>query len=280
MDIVIHLQTNKEEAGSGCMKLNNVLVIYSDSRTSEHKNTIKAVKAAMKKNRIRAAFVKKEKKNKSLKGKFDLVVSIGGDGTFIESSQLIRDKTLILGVNSDPLHSEGAHTSATRKDFEAKMKKIIEGDFSVEKWTRLEVTIDHKKSSVLSLNEIYIGAAQLYNTSRYWLFVNRIWEEQKSSGVIFSTGCGSTAWYSSAGGRPFSKTSKEGRFIVREPYCGHLVCGRTINGIIKEGDSVHIRSNMRDGMIAIDSAAVYPFPKNKEASIRVSDKPLHVIVFD
>ncbi len=261
------------------MDLKKVLVIYSDSRTIEHKKTIQTVRQVLKKFKISNKFVKKEQKNKRIRTGFNLVISIGGDGTFIESSHLITDDTLILGVNSDPFHSEGAHTSATRKNFEQKMRKILDGDFSVEKWSRLEIATSHKKNRVLALNEVYIGAAQLYNTSKYWLFANKTWEEQKSSGIIFSTGCGSTAWYSSAGGRPFSKTSKEGRFIVREPYCGHLICGRTINGIIKEKDCVQVKSNMRDGMIAIDSAAVFPFPKNKIIKIKVSDKPLHVIVF-
>lgn len=261
------------------MKLKNVYVVYSDSKSKEHKKTINDIKKILKKLKIKVKYEKKENKNKKLPKKIDLVISVGGDGTFIDASHLIMDDTLILGVNSDPFHSEGAHTSATRKDFEEKIRKIIEGDFTVEKWTRLEVFINSGKKKELALNEVYIGASNIYNTSRYFLFAHGKWEEQKSSGVLISTGCGSTAWYSSAGGRPFSKTAKEARFIVREPYCGHLVCGRTISGIIKEKEEITIKSNMRDGMVAIDSFKVYPLPKGKTVTIRISEKPIHVIVF-
>ncbi|MEM3431616.1 MAG: NAD(+)/NADH kinase [Candidatus Micrarchaeia archaeon] len=261
------------------MELKNVLVVYSNNKSKEHKKTVKEIKKVLAKYKINSVFVKKENKRKKLPKKTDLVISVGGDGTFIDASHLIKDDTFILGVNSDPLSSEGAHTNVTRKDFEKRILQIIEGDFAVEKWTRLEVTINSSKKKEYALNEIYIGASHIYNTSRYSLFVNGRWERQKSSGILISTGCGSTAWYSSAGGRPFGKTAKEGRFIVREPYCGRLICGRTISGIIKEGEELKIKSEMRDGMIAIDSFKEYRFPKEKIVTVKVSNKPLNVIVF-
>lgn len=260
------------------MELKKVLVVYSDSKSIEHRKTINEVKRVMKKYKINGIFVKKEEK-KRLPRNTDLVISVGGDGTFIDASHLIKDDTLILGVNSDPLSSEGAHTNVTRKDFEEKIKKIMEGDFSIEKWTRLEIMINGTSKKEYTLNEVYVGASHIYNTSRYSLFVNGRWERQKSSGILIATGCGSTAWYQSAGGRPFSKTAREARFIVREPYCGHLVCGRTINGIIKENEEIKIKSEMRDGMIAIDSFKEYKFPKEKIVTIKVSDKPINVVCF-
>lgn len=261
------------------MEIKTVYVVYSDKKTKEHLNTIKEVKKVLKEFGIKAVFERKEKIEKKLPRGIDLVISIGGDGTFIDASHLIKDDTLILGVNSDPKESEGIHCSATRKDFRDKIKRIIEGDFSVEKWTRLAVYLDHKKCE-FALNEVYVGAGHIYNTSRYVLEVHGVKERQKSSGVLISTGCGSTAWYSSAGGRPFPKDAKEARFIVREPYCGHLVCGRIINGIIKEGEEMKIKSEMRDGIVGIDSFKEYPLPKGKIVRITVSNKPIHVIRFD
>ncbi|MCX8202684.1 MAG: NAD(+)/NADH kinase [Candidatus Micrarchaeota archaeon] len=261
------------------MELRKVLVIYSDSKTREHKMTLKEVKRVLKKYKIGAVFIKKESEKKKLPRETDLVISVGGDGTFIDASHLIKDDTLIMGVNSDPSSSEGAHTNVTRKDFEKRIKQILDGDFSVEKWTRLEVTINSSKKKEYALNEVYVGASHIYNTSRYSLYVKGTWERQKSSGILISTGCGSTAWYASAGGRPFSKTAKEARFIVREPYCGHLVCGRKINGTVKMGEELKIKSEMRDGIVAIDSFKEYKLPKQKTVKIKVSENPIHVINF-
>ena len=48
----------------------------------------------------------------------DLVISVGGDGTFLEASHYISDNTPILGVNSDPLRSVGFFCSCTKENFE------------------------------------------------------------------------------------------------------------------------------------------------------------------
>jgi len=260
------------------MDITKALVIYSSGKRGEHEKTIKEVKSALKAHRIKPVFIEKGKEKPSMVKGVDIVISIGGDGTFIEAAQLIEDDTPILGVNSDPSTSEGAHTAATRHDFRKKLGLILNGDFSVEKWTRFRPILGKRKLP-LSLNEIYIGAEHLFSTSRYAVTFHDRREEQKSSGILIATGCGSTAWYSSAGGRPFSKMAHEGRFIVREPYCGHLVCGRTVQGIFKPGESVIMESKMRDGIVVVDSAKVFKFPKGSVVRIDVSDKPLHVIVF-
>ena len=260
------------------MDIMKALVIYSSGKRGEHERTIKEVKSALKEHRIKSIFIEKGKEKPSMVKGVDIVVSVGGDGTFIEAAQLITDDTPMLGVNSDPSTSEGAHTSATRHDFREKLSLILKGDFSVEKWTRLRPILGKKKLS-LSLNEIYVGAEHLFITSRYAVTFHDRREEQKSSGILIATGCGSTAWYSSAGGRPFSKTAHEGRFIVREPYCGHLVCGRTVQGIFKPGESVVVVSKMRDGIVVVDSAKVFKFHKGSTIKVDISDKQLHVIMF-
>jgi NAD kinase len=260
------------------MDIRKALVIYSSGKRGEHEKTLKEVKSALKERRIKSVFVEKGNEKPSMMKGTDLVVSVGGDGTFIEAAQLIENDTPIFGVNSDPSTSEGAHTTATRHDFRKKLGLILDGDFSVEKWTRLRPTLGKKKLP-LSLNETYIGAEHLFNTSRYAIAFHNGREEQKSSGILIATGCGSTAWYASAGGRPFSKAAHEGRFIVREPYCGHLVCGRMVQGIFKDGESITVGSKMIDGVVVVDSAKVFKFPKGSVVRIEVSDKPLHVIVF-
>jgi NAD+ kinase len=260
------------------MDITKALVIYSSGKHGEHEKTLREVKSALNEQKIKSVFVEKGKETLRIVKGVDIVISVGGDGTFIEAAQLIRNDIPIFGVNSDPSTSEGAHTAATRHDFRHKLKLILNGDFSVEKWTRLKPILGKKKLP-LSLNEIYVGAEYLFSTSRYAVTFHDRREEQKSSGILIATGCGSSAWYSSAGGRPFSRTAHEGRFIVREPYCGHLVCGRTVQGIFKPGENIVVESKMRGGIVVVDSAKVFKFPKGSVVKIDVSDRPLHVIVF-
>ncbi|VVB74138.1 Bifunctional NADP phosphatase/NAD kinase [uncultured archaeon] len=260
------------------MDIRKALIIHSSGKRGEHERTMKEVRSALKGRKVKSVFVEKgEEKPIHVKGA-DIVISIGGDGTFIEAAQLIEDDTPILGVNSDPSTSEGAHAMATRHDFRKKLDLVLDGDFSMEKWTRLRPILGKRKLP-LSLNEIFVGAEHLFNTSRYAITFHDRTEDQKSSGVLVATGCGSTAWYASAGGRPFSKMAHEGRFIVREPYCGHLVCGRIVQGIFKDGESISIGSKMIDGIVVVDSAKAFPFPKKSVVRIEISGKPLHVIVF-
>jgi len=258
------------------MDITKALVVYNARKNKEHQTAVKTVRSALRRLGIRFRFVVKENATKRMMRGIDLVVTVGGDGTFIEASHLIEDDTLILGVNSDPKSSEGVHTMATRFDFERKMRMVLTGDFSVERWHRLRTVLDGKELP-LSLNEVYIGTLHQFLTSRYTLIRGAKREQQKSSGIIVSTGCGSTAWYASAGGKPFPRTVREGRFIVREPYRGRLTPIRMTEGVVDGG--LAVESNMRKGCVAIDSTKVFGFGRGSAATVTVSDRPLHVVTF-
>src|SRR3989344_3282813 len=49
--------------------------------------------------------------------KFDLVITVGGDGTFLDASHFIKDVP-IIGVNSDPKRSVGRYCIANAENFE------------------------------------------------------------------------------------------------------------------------------------------------------------------
>ena len=73
------------------------------------------------KNQLRQA----EKLNKKLFQNKDLIIAVGGDGTFLMASHFIFDKTPILGVNSDPRFKEGFFMTSEKNDFERKFKKFL-----------------------------------------------------------------------------------------------------------------------------------------------------------
>src|SRR3989338_11434446 len=141
-----------------------------------------------------------------LKG-IDLVVSIGGDGTALSASHFLIDKPL-LAVNSDPEKSEGALTTINADQLEDKIKEIKLNKWKEEKLERIEVFINNKPLDLLALNEVFIANTKAYLISKYKLRFKEKEEEQRSSGLIFSTGTGSTAWFKSAHGGPFSPQSK------------------------------------------------------------------------
>lgn len=61
----------------------------------------------------------------------DLIVSMGGDGTFLLAASKVLDQTPVIGVNTDPEGSEGHLCLPNRYTFlfDNAMKRILSGDF-------------------------------------------------------------------------------------------------------------------------------------------------------
>lgn len=261
------------------MKIKNALVVYKESESEGHKKTLAIIPPILEKNFVDHKLVKREDLNWGhLKGR-DIVISVGGDGTLITTSHLVKD-TLLLGVNSDTFSSEGRLTVANRADFEEKLQRLLDNKFLIKKLTRLKTMVSDESSLPLALNEIYVGSSKLFKISRYVL---RTWlgeEEQKSSGILITTGSGSTAWYRSAGGIPFLGDVSEARFLVREPYRGKLTSCRITDGKIFGDRHLEVVSKMHEGIIAIDGLEIYNFNDGGIVKIRLSDTPLQVPSFD
>ena len=209
------------------------------------------------------------------KGK-DLVIVVGGDGTFLRATHLIKDNTPILGVNCDVTKNEGFFTRANRDNFEKKLKLIIAGKHKITLLQRLSTKLNSKQMAILALNDIFLGERKAYRVSRYWLNS----EFHKSSGVIVSAPAGTHAWYRSAGGRPRPINSHEFAFLVREPYTGRLVKPIKTHGILSQKDILTIRSDCSDGIIVFDSISKeFSFRRDDVVKIAISDKPIHFVEF-
>ncbi|HOW37247.1 MAG TPA: hypothetical protein PLK34_03295, partial [Candidatus Pacearchaeota archaeon] len=114
--------------------------------------------------------------------------------------------------------------------------------------------------------------------SRYKLKFKDIQEEQRSSGVLVTTGAGSGAWFASAGGKTFNCEDKKLMFLVREPYTGKRVfIPKLLQGEILPGEKLVLEST-RDlwGVVSINDS-IYPFNTGDIVEIMLSEKPLKVI---
>ena len=70
---------------------------------------------------------------------FDLVITVGGDGTFLEASHHIKANTPILGVNSDPQRSVGFFVPAMQK-----ILKFLQRLINSAKVTVKQVIVIHR----------------------------------------------------------------------------------------------------------------------------------------
>jgi NAD+ kinase len=218
-------------------------------------------------------------KNTLTKGELadmDLVISVGGDGTALSASHFIEDKPL-LAVNSSPETSIGALTTLNLGELKEKLGQISKESFKTENLERIEVAINGNPAEHLALNEVFIASDKAYHISKYKIKFKNEEELQRSSGLIFSTGTGSTAWFKSAGGIPFSPQAKFIRMIVREPYCGKNGCKRIKNIEIKENEQIEIIPLVKS-VLAIDSIREYFLNPEDRVTIKISMTQLRRII--
>lgn len=243
-----------------------------------------------------------------------LVIACGGDNYFQLVSHFIKDQH-IIGINTDPVGSNGALTYFTADSFIDFLPKLysVTDNFNGEKWTRLQATINGKKIPTLATSEIYYGAYKSTDMSRYILELRkgsrgrrRKSEEQKSSGLIVSTKAGETGWYDAASryanNRPeysvFYTYIMQGRvqnihpvenpnypvrsahFITREPFVSSPEQRlKNYSGYIREKETINLTWLAHGkGLVSIDARDEYEITRGDTVEIRISDTPLRVVI--
>jgi NAD+ kinase len=127
----------------------------------------------------------------------DLVIAVGGDGTFLEVSHYVG-ATEILGVNSDPGRSTGYFCTAAADTFAATLDALER--LPRTRLHRVEIVRDGVALPELVLNDILYAHANPAATTRYRLTVDGRTTTHKSSGLLVCTAAGSTAWMWEEGG--------------------------------------------------------------------------------
>jgi NAD kinase len=184
----------------------------------------------------------------------DLVLSVGGDGTFLRACRAYseEDTTLIMGVNSSPSSSFGFFCLADSSSFTIRFAELFRGGFYVEELDRMKVLINGSALPELALNDVLFAHEIASATARYKLFHNGIVQKQQSSGVWIATSAGSTGAIHSAGGdiRPLS--DRRLQFRVRELFKLSLPNGMEpmVGGFLD--DDFSITSRMDKGALYLD----------------------------
>jgi NAD+ kinase len=186
---------------------------------------------------------------------FDLVVTIGGDGTVLHASHSIGD-TPVLAINSSPETSLGYFTAGDAGQLGALLDAFLAGALSETALYRMEVRVNGSVIGTRVLNDALFSHLCPASTTRYELQVGGEREEQLSSGVWVCTAAGSTAVASAAGGKEMRPGSRRLQFIVREPgtLCGPL--GRRwpemVKGFAGHDCPISIRSKTSAARLYLD----------------------------
>jgi NAD+ kinase len=176
------------------------------------------------------ALIEKFKELNTLSGLPDLVLSVGGDGTFLETMLMVKNLGIpVAGINTGRL---GFLANISEDEISQSLRLLYNGDYEVIERCLLEISEPgdiFSGSDPLALNEITIQKADLnmITISVYVddTYLNTYWAD----GLIVSTATGSTAYNLSVGGPILSP---EDESIVISPISPHNL---TIRPIVLSG---------------------------------------------
>lgn len=209
--------------------------------------------------------------------KYDLVITIGGDGTFLETSHYL-DAGLMMGVNSVPEESVGFFCRTTSENFLEKIYRAIEGTCPIQTLQRLALWVDKKQLGPTCLNDVLFTNRNPAGTTRYLLKVRGLREEQKSSGLWVSPAPGSTAATRSAGGQSLPLGSQKIQYVIREPYEPSGKRYRLTHGILGPREQVQLLSMMDEASLFVDGPhLMFPVRRGSTVVIRNANRPIRAI---
>ncbi|WP_020178441.1 hypothetical protein [Methylopila sp. M107] len=219
-----------------------------------------------------------------------LVVALGQDGLVANTLKYLHGQPLV-GVNPDPGRWEGVLLPFGPNDLE----QITGAALSDRRPTR-SVTMARARltdgQELHAVNDLFIGPAS-HVSARYAIEALGRTENQSSSGIIVSTGLGSTGWFrsllSGAAGiegetdarllalreNGFAWDAAHLYFTVREPFPSRSSQATVVFGEIARAAPIRIVSQMPDyGVIFSDGveADFLQFNSGMEATIGVADR--------
>jgi len=244
----------------------------------DHIGSIEEAKKAFKQLGARAEF--RYRSNVNNVGEFDLVVTLGGDGTFLWASHIVGSDVPIVAINTSPNDSVGHFCAGVKGNLIRVLDDAIYGRLKETRLSRMRVDMDGEIVSNRVINDALFCHKCPAATTRYIIrFAGRT-EDHKSSGIWVGPAAGSTGAQRSAGGRILPKTSKRLQFVVREP-CDADNNGRVLQReFIAPRETLNIISRIRAGHLYIDGPHLARgVGMGSELSMRISDEPLVLLGF-
>lgn len=136
------------------------------------------------------------------KGKYDLMVAVGGDGTILRGARTASPAGIpILGVN---LGRIGFLSEIKLNGINVAISKVFSGRYKLDERMMLKAEIFRGKKRIAStaaLNDIVISKSGIARLVKFSVFVDgELMRQHNADGIIVSTPTGSTAYNVSVGG--------------------------------------------------------------------------------
>jgi len=201
--------------------------------------------------------VKKEYKtfhsNKELDSSFDIMISIGGDGTILRAATLVRDSGIpILGINAGRL---GFLAMVQKDEIAQFLKFVIEKKYTISERSLISLSSSPKISEIedinFAMNEISVSRKDTTSmiTIETYLdgeFLNSYWAD----GLIIATPTGSTGYSMSCGGPILTPNVTS---LVITPIAPHNLNARPL--VIPDDTEIRLKISGREEqyLVSLDS---------------------------
>lgn len=167
----------------------------------------------------------------------DLILVLGGDGTFLSAArQAAAHRVPLIGINQGHL---GFLTQVTRENMLQELNSMLCGKYLADECIALETHVFREHEMIyqgLALNDVVLSRGGAGQMIEFEVFINgQFVYTQRSDGLIVSTPTGSTAYALAAGG-PILQTALRAFTLV--PICPQSMTNRPI--VIADSSEIKI----------------------------------------
>jgi NAD kinase len=224
----------------------------------------------------------------------DIVVTLGQDGLVANAAKYVKGQP-IIAVNPSPRIFDGVLLPFLPGGVAAAVNRLVYEKAVIRAVTMAEAKLTDGQS-LLAFNDLFIGP-KTHVSARYRIVWSGKSEPQSSSGVLVSTGAGSTGWLSSifnmtrgvaglAGAAFAVPTHLEWEdlrlvFVVREPFISRHSQAEIVAGMIAPGEELMLESLMPSGGVIFSDgteADFLEFDSGVTAVIRASEQKAHLVM--
>ncbi len=231
-------------------------------------------------------------------GDKDIVLVVGDPGLFVNVAKYVGSQPVIC-VNPDPQRYADTFTSCTIPQLPLLLDKVRTEKINLEYLTMAQAKLNDGQV-LYALNDLFIGQ-KTHVSSRYSIEYKQQIERQSSSGIIVSTGTGSTGWLTSImtgayglslGDQAeipknvtprnvtFSREENYLQFVVREPFPSKVTGTTILKGEIDHLNPLKLISNMpENGVIFSDGieSDYLEFNAGAIATIQPADRKVRLV---
>jgi len=226
--------------------------------------------------------------------KEDLIFTLGQDGLVANTAKYVGSQP-IIAVNPEPARFDGILLPFAPEDVRTAAARVMEAKAVIREVTLAEVALDDSQR-LLAFNDLFIGARS-HVSALYRISCGDKRETQSSSGVLVSTGAGSSGWISSVfnmaagvsefcGGKSGApvRLRWEDRnllYVVREPFLSRHSQASTVAGMLPEGHELTLESLMPSGGVIFSDgmeADFLNFNSGATARIHVAAQRAHLVM--